>query len=88
MSAGTPGLRVRIDPQLRAGMRFVIAHRNMYSRDVPWDESAFVRKAILEKIAKMERSRQPRPRRTARRPASATIGSATADQSAAQSECE
>jgi hypothetical protein len=55
-----------------------IAKRNLFSGGAPWDFTAFLRSAIREKIAKMERSRAPGKRRSANRFASGGAGEAHA----------
>jgi len=55
---------IRFPPQEESEMSVTIKRRNVHTINEPWDTSAFVRKAVAEKIAHMERSRRPRPGRT------------------------
>ena len=54
---------IRFPPNEERAMALTIKRRNVNSRNRPWDISAFVRAAVSEKIAHMERSRRPRKRK-------------------------
>lgn len=57
MSEGSPKVVVRIPAPLLAECELTIARRNLFTLAEPWDFSKFVRAALQEKIAKMDRSR-------------------------------
>jgi hypothetical protein len=66
MSAGSQVVTIRLSDGTLAQMRHCIEHRNEVSGNSPWDFSAFIRKAIYEKLDHMERARAPRKRKVRR----------------------
>lgn len=57
MSKGNQHLKTRIPPEQIAEIEAVIAHRNAHSKRPKWTIATFIKAAIREKIAHMERSR-------------------------------
>lgn len=62
MSHGNPIVKTRIPREMHQEMNDAIAKRNYYTREEPWDVSAFIRKAIREKLDHMRRSRTAKRR--------------------------
>lgn len=60
MTVGNPKLVVRVTEGVLEQIHAAIRKRNSRSRDEPWDVSAFVRTAIRDKLAHLERSRRSR----------------------------
>ena len=60
MSKGSPVTPLRIPQDLLDLVRIQIDQSECYRRGEPWTLSSFIRAAILEKLAKMKRSRKPR----------------------------
>jgi hypothetical protein len=60
MSAGTRVYALRIDGGMMEDAEETISRRNEFTRREPWNFSDFLRAAIREKIAKMQRSRRNR----------------------------
>jgi len=60
MSKGNPKIIVRIPPELIDLMDLAIASRNLMTRDEIWTRSDWLRKAILEKLKHIKRSRAKR----------------------------
>ena len=65
MSKGTPRVVIRLADQVVQEIELAIARRNLWSREVPWTLSDFLRVAIAEKLQKMARCRRPRRRPSA-----------------------
>ena len=61
-SLGTGKILVRVPDALRLQIEDTIKARNLLSSSEPWSLSDFVRIALAEKLAKMERSRGGRGR--------------------------
>jgi hypothetical protein len=61
-SRGTPRHTFRLDVACYVEVLSAIRRRNFWSRRAPWTESDFIREAIIEKLAHMNRSRRPRRR--------------------------
>lgn len=64
MSKGTPVVMFRMPKQMLADILAVLHRRNKNTQEEPWNRTDFIRCAIREKLAKMQRSRT-RARRTA-----------------------
>lgn len=58
MSKGTKVFSLRIDDELFAAVHAAILKRNLHTRDEDWTFTDFMRAALREKLAKMERSRK------------------------------
>lgn len=58
MSKGTDRYTFRLPQELMAAVATTIYRRNLHTDKEPWELSEFVRVAIKEKLAKMERSRR------------------------------
>lgn len=61
-SAGTPVLPVRLHNDVKSEIERAVRRRNFHSWQERWTVSDFIRIAIREKLAKMERCRKPRAR--------------------------
>jgi Arc/MetJ-type ribon-helix-helix transcriptional regulator len=62
-SAGTPVLPVRLHNDVKSEIERAVRRRNFHSWEEKWTVSDFIRIAIREKLAKMERCRKQRKRR-------------------------
>lgn len=58
MSKGTDRYTFRLPQDMMAEVAATIYRRNLHTDREPWELSEFVRVAIREKLAKMERSRK------------------------------
>jgi len=63
-SKGNPIVKTRVTTDLEREVEITINRRNLHSDNEPWDVSEFIRSAIREKIAHMERSRNKGRKRT------------------------
>ena len=63
-SKGNPVVKTRVTTELEREVEVTINRRNLHSDNEPWDVSEFIRSAIREKIAHMERSRNKGRKRT------------------------
>lgn len=62
MSRGNRIVKVRVEPELLQRIEWQIQHRNDHTDRMPWVMSDWIRVAMIEKLAKMVRSRRPRKR--------------------------
>jgi len=60
MSKGRPIVPVRFGEGTLSSMKRIVEQRNARTRNEPWTMSDFIRVAVEEKIAHMERSRRGR----------------------------
>jgi hypothetical protein len=58
MGKGNRVLRLRVEPELLQEILRQIEQRNQYTSQEPWDMSAFLRAAVREKLAHMQRARK------------------------------
>jgi hypothetical protein len=63
MSKGTPVQTVRISPGTLVLVQDAVARRNANTADEPWTVSDFIRQAVFDKLAHMERSRKRRKKK-------------------------
>jgi len=61
-SPGNQIVPVRFDATTLSSMRDAVEQRNFFTKKEPWNMSDFIRVAVREKLAHMERSRKGRKR--------------------------
>lgn len=62
MSKGTKIITLRLPPGIEEDMDIQIEQRNEWTKDAPWNRTAFILAAIREKLAHMQRSRRKKGR--------------------------
>lgn len=64
---GRPQIGTRVSEEVYAELLDQIELSNLYRREEPWTIATFVEQAIVEKLAKMKRSRKMKEQRYPRR---------------------